>query len=171
VSKGASATQTGLSPSGSSQQAVSPVPASIPCAEWPEVEWEDGYPTAEDDDFAAWAGLPLDFGEAARFVLRELPKAAEYCCAWCSVHDRPDRYSGEPVKRIRFSTGGWSGAESLVDFIESRFDTRHFMTSWQRGGHYVFEIPASAIEARRAETTGSVHESAGPKDDAQGGQS
>jgi hypothetical protein len=96
----------------------------------------------------------LDFGEAARFVLRELPRAAENCCAWCSVHDRADRYDGEPIKRIRFSTGGWSGAESLIGFIQSRFDTSHFMQSWQRGGHYVFEIPASAIEAATAgETT------------------
>jgi hypothetical protein len=32
MSKGASASQTGPSPCGSSQQAVSPVPASVPCA-------------------------------------------------------------------------------------------------------------------------------------------
>jgi hypothetical protein len=133
--------------------------ASIPNA-WPEVEWEEGYPTAEDDDFKAWDGLPLDFGEAARFVLRELPKAAENCCAYCDVSE-VEEY-GEMLKRIHFSTGGWSGAESLIAFIESRFDTRHFMESWRRGGHYVFEIPASAIEARRGETEGldAKHESA-----------
>jgi len=102
--------------------------------------WDDnGYPTAEDDDFLAYAGLPLDFQRAAEFILTELPRAAEHCCAWCGVTDAVD-FMDHPVKRIEFSTGGWSGAESLIGFIESRFDTRHFMESWRRGGHYVFEI-------------------------------
>jgi hypothetical protein len=147
--------------------------ADVKTEPWPEVEWEEGYPIAEDDDFLAWDALPLDFGEAAKFILRELPIAAENCCASCSVHDRADRYTGEAIKRIRFSTGGWSGAESLIGFIESRFDTRHFMESWRRGGHYVFEVPAhflaQGIEARRATTTqiGVVHESPVPKECAQ----
>ena len=108
---------------------------------WPCVEWEDGYPTAEDNDFMAWSSLPLDFWQAAQFLLRELPEAAANCCAFCSVVDATDDNSDGPVKRIEFSTGGWSGAESLISFIGSRLDTNHFMISWRRGGHYVFEIP------------------------------
>lgn len=115
---------------------------SVPSA-WPPVEWDDdGYPTGEYDDFAAWDGLKLDFNEAAAFLLRELPECARNCCAACDVTDAADELFGDkPVKRIEFSTGGWSGAESLIGLISNRFDTRHFMLSWRRGGHYVFEIP------------------------------
>ena len=112
---------------------------------WPCVEWEDGYPTAEDDDFMAWSSLPLDFRHAAQFLLRELPEAAANCCAFCSVVDATDDIMGKPVKLIEFATGGWSGAESLIAFIESRPDTGRFMLSWRRGGHYVFEIPVSFL--------------------------
>jgi hypothetical protein len=28
-----------------------------------------------------------------------------------------------------------------MGLIESRIDTAHLMLSWQRGGHYVFELP------------------------------
>jgi hypothetical protein len=110
---------------------------------WPSVEWDDdGYPLAESDDFAGWDNLSLDFVKAARFLLDELPFAATQCCCACSVEDGFDELFGDRrVKRIEFSTGGWSGAESLIGFIESRLDTRHFMLSWRRGGHYVFEIP------------------------------
>lgn len=111
--------------------------------EWPCVEWEDGYPTAEDDEFMAWASFPLNFRQAANFLLRELPKAAANCCAYCSVIDATDdALGGAALKRIEFSTGGWSGAESLIAFINSRKDTSLFMVSWRRGGHYVFDIPA-----------------------------
>lgn len=109
---------------------------------WPEVEWEGGYPVAEDDDFQAWSRFPLNFEQAAAFLLRELPAAMENCCASCTIEDAfDDVICSSPVKRISFSTGGWSGAESLIGFIEKRFDTNHFMVSWRRGGHYVFEIP------------------------------
>ena len=113
---------------------------------WPSVEWEEGYPTAEDDEFLTWDGLQLDFQKAAAFVLHELPSAAENCCASCAAYDSFDAI-GRAVWRIEFSTGGWSGAESLMSFIRSRADTRHFMESWKRGGHYVFEIPERYLQA------------------------
>jgi hypothetical protein len=109
---------------------------------WPAIEWDDdGYPVGEDDDFADYASLPLDFEAAARFLLAELPAAATQCCCWCEVTDDVDYMGGKQVRRITFSTGGWSGAESLIAFIERRMDTAHFMVSWRRGGHYVFEVP------------------------------
>lgn len=107
---------------------------------WPEVEWDGGYPVAEDDDFQTWRDLPFNFHKAAQFLLIELPIAAENCCASCDVEDAADLF-GKPVKLINFSTGGWSGAESLIGLIERRIDTSRFMLSWRRGGHYVFEIP------------------------------
>jgi hypothetical protein len=157
---------SGQSPSGLSQSSLSQAKPTVPNAEWPEVEWEDGYPTAEDDDFLAWAGLPLNFNEAAKFVLRELPRAAENCVAFCEVEDAfEEHYPDEPIKRIQFSTGGWSGAESLLGFISSRFDTRHFMESWRRGGHYVFEVPmhflASGMSAGTSETNEDLAQSEG----------
>lgn len=106
---------------------------------WPSVEWEDGYPTAEDDDFMAWDGLPINFKLAARFVVEALSDAANNCCASCDI-DRTEK-----ALHVRFSTGGWSGAESLINFIEGRPDTEYFMMSWRRGGHYEFEIPAHLI--------------------------
>jgi hypothetical protein len=108
--------------------------------DWPAIEWEDGCPV--DEEFDDYAGLPIDIEKAGRFLLCELPEAAENCCASCEVTDSVDALE-RPVKRIAFSTGGWSGAESLIGFIESRFDTKHLMVSWRRGGHYLFEVPAS----------------------------
>ena len=105
---------------------------------WPAVEWEDGYPI--DEEFDDYAGLPMDFVQAGRFLLTELPAAAEQCCASCEVTDDVD-ILGRPVKRIAFSTGGWSGAERLIAFIESRMDTGYMMVQWRRGGHYIFEVP------------------------------
>jgi hypothetical protein len=156
IDTGRSPDGSGSSPSDEAAISVASSPeASIPNAAWPEVDWEDGYPV--DEEFKAFEGLRLDFDEAALFLMHELPKAAANCVASCEVIDGKDRW-GDPVQQIHFSTGGWSGAESLLGFISSRFDTRHFMESWRRGGHYVFEFEpfhtASAIEARRAETQG-----------------
>jgi hypothetical protein len=76
MNKDASAPQTGPSPCGSSRQGVSPVPASVPCADefendlhrgyaawergdpfdkFQSAEWADGWKTA--DDFAWWKRL------------------------------------------------------------------------------------------------------------------
>lgn len=162
---GARAVGTGLS-QGEPASGLAPTGVD-PSREWPEVEWEECYPTAEDDDFAAWDGLPLDFNEAAKFLLRELPRAADNCCAWGTVQDAyafddMDR----PCKLIKFSTGGWSGAESLIGFIGSRFDTKHFMLSWRRGGHYEFEIPEQFYAPRdrdRSGEAGQTAKQAGPK--------
>jgi hypothetical protein len=153
MDKSASLRDRAASLTASASISVESSQSGIPSAAWPEVDWEEGYPV--DEDFKAFEGLPLGFDEAALFLFRELPKAAANCVASCEIVDGQDRW-GDPVQQIHFSTGGWSGAESLLGFISSRFDTRHFMESWQRGGHYVFEFEpfhtASAIEARRAET-------------------
>ena len=106
---------------------------------WAPIEYDDGYP--EDEQFSRFDGAPLDFHKAAQWLLDELPRACDFMCCWCDITDGTD-ISGRPCKLISFSTGGWSGAESIIALIESRFDMRHFMLSWKRGGHYVFEIPA-----------------------------
>jgi hypothetical protein len=109
--------------------------------DWPEIEYEDGYPA--DEDFVAWGNVtspPLSFDEAGKWLLRELPRAAEHMCCSCKVTKTRDRF-GKAIHRIHFSTGGWSGAESIIGLINRRVDMHHLMESWQRGGHYVFEIP------------------------------
>lgn len=114
--------------------------------EWPIIEWDDCYPTDESIEAAMdfFEKATLDFMEAAKFLVRELPKCARNCCASCEMSDTKDNF-GAQVKRIEFSTGGWSGAEELVGLVESRFDLRNFWKSWHRGGHYVFEVPVDLL--------------------------
>jgi hypothetical protein len=109
------------------------VPASTPSA-FPPIEYDDdGYP--EDEGFFAFKLLPFDFYAAAQWLIAELPIAAEVMPCFCEVEREAEHF------RISFSTGGWSGAESITALIERRIDMSHFMLSWRRGGHYVFEIP------------------------------
>ena len=109
--------------------------------DWPSIEYEDCYPV--DEDFVACGRVsspPLDFTLAGEWLLRELPRACEHMCCSCKVNRSTDDF-GKPVHRIYFSTGGWSGAESIVALINRRADLKRLMLSWRRGGHYVFEIP------------------------------
>lgn len=117
-----------------------------PEKEWPSIEYEGGYPV--DEDFKAFTRNrpPLDFVKAARWLYVELPRACDHMCCWCNVADATEEYGDKPVKLIEFSTGGWSGAESIIALIERRFDLSHFMMSWKRGGHFVFEIPVRYLE-------------------------
>ena len=104
----------------------------------PEIEWDDCYPTDQSLDAARAA--PLDFRDAQEFLRRELAQCAEMCVASYQEEDGAD-FLGRQVLKLFFSTGGWSGAEDLMHVVESRFDTRHYMVQWNRGGHYIFEIP------------------------------
>lgn len=114
-------------------------------SKWPEIEWDDCYPTDESIAAveAAFKTARIDGKEAAAFMMRELPKCAQNCCASCHIMD--DTVHKRPIKRIEFSTGGWSGAEQLMGLIETRFEMKQFMFSWQRGGHYVFEVPTAYL--------------------------
>jgi len=111
---------------------------------WPEIEYEEAYPV--DEELAAIRSQPLDFGNAAFWLFNELPRAAEHMPCFCEVEETNDDLMGKPIYRIAFSTGGWSGAECITALIESRFDLSHFMQSWKRGGHYVFELPRSKVQ-------------------------
>lgn len=108
--------------------------------DWPAIEYEDCYPV--DEDFTAFTltELPLSFKDAGAWLLSELPRASEHMCCSCDITRGKDRF-GKPVRRIKFSTGGWSGAESIIALINRRVDLEHHMVSWRRGGHYVFEVP------------------------------
>lgn len=109
--------------------------------DWSEIEYEEGYPV--DEDFVEWGNVtspPLSFEKAGEWLLRELPRACEHMCCSCEVKRGRDMF-GKSVQRISFSTGGWSGAESIIRLIQRRVDLDHLMLSWRRGGHYVFEVP------------------------------
>lgn len=125
------ASPSDLSPaSGSSQSGIANA--------WPAIEYDDCYPV--DEDFSAFADLPLSFVHAQEWLLRELPRACEWMCCRCDVR-RGKNIMGKPVWRINFNTSGWSGAESIISLINRRPDLRLQMLSWRRGGHYVFEVP------------------------------
>ncbi|HEU4804198.1 MAG TPA: hypothetical protein VFS91_00055 [Nitrobacter sp.] len=122
---------------------------------WAPIEYESGYP--EDEDFGHFGrDFPEnDFWRAAHWLLAELPRAAD-------VDDAQNETTGKPVKRIKFSTGGWSGAESVIALIERRFDMCHFMYSWKRGGHFVFEIPTRFLKFASMEEASSDGEAGSP---------
>jgi len=109
-------------------------------SDWPAIEYDDCYPV--DEDFPEFTATtpPLSFSAAGEWLLRELPRATEHMCCSCWITRGKD-IMGKPVHRINFSTGGWSGAESIIRLIERRIDLQHAMLSWRRGGHYVFEVP------------------------------
>lgn len=114
---------------------------------WAPIEYEEGYPVDEGFGHFCRHDPPLDFHRAAHWLLTELPRAAEnMACAYCKVTDGVDEITDSPIKLIEFSTGGWSGAESIIGLIERRFDMAHLMHSWKRGGHFVFEIPAYLLK-------------------------
>ena len=109
---------------------------------WPQIDWDDdGYPTEES--LNSLTGVPLDFKSAAQFVRIELARCAEHCCASYKEEAAVDDNFDEPIVKAYFSTGGWSGAEELMGLISSRFDARHFMAQWNKGGHYIFEFPTT----------------------------
>lgn len=108
-------------------------------SEWPGIEYDDCYPV--DEGFADFTATEpkLSFEDAGAWLLRELPRAAEFMCCSCRITRGKD-IMGKPVDRIHFSTGGWSGAESIIALIGRRIDLHHMLVSWRRGGHYVFEV-------------------------------
>jgi hypothetical protein len=107
------------------------------------IEYEDGYP--EDEEFSAVAAMDPkpSFEAGAAWLLRELDRAAQHMPCFFSTR-RGRSLMDKPVLLIDFSTGGWSGAESIIALIERRVDLRYHMLSWKRGGHYVFEVPMPA---------------------------
>jgi hypothetical protein len=53
-----------------------------------------------------------------------------------------DWWDAKPQVRYVFSTGGWSGNESIVDAIEHNQMVQMIGAwSWQRGGHYEYRFP------------------------------
>lgn len=104
----------------------------------PEVDEEGYYLKGEWLD--ALAAHPFDPHEAERFMVETFPKAVGLMgCPSVSVEETTNEY-GEEVTRIRFATGGWSGAEDLIHVCLCHLWIRQLHTEWKQGGLYVFEV-------------------------------
>lgn len=61
----------------------------------------------------------------------------------------PD-YCGKDGLRYEFSTGGWSGNESLIEALTD--NAMMWAVTWIsscRGGHYVFEVPKAFVKEKK----------------------
>ena len=58
--------------------------------------------------------------------------------------------SGKHILKLRMSTAGWSGNESIIEALQK--NNVFWMMYWhesKRGGHYSFEIPTDWITRRK----------------------
>lgn len=113
----------------------------------------DGYPTEETlERIRQWpvntwadAHAAMDFaGKAWSYPDRWRCQPRWRDCSQSHVTNWP-LYRGT-VRRYVFSTGGWSGNESIVAAIEANREVMLGAWSWQRGGHYDFRFPADEQE-------------------------
>lgn len=117
--------------------------------EWPPIEWDDdGYPTEESlQRLRALSPLSFVPDEVTCAYLRAtLAECAERCCASYDEERGTSFATRDPVIRCLFSTGGWSGAEDLIDALLGNSWISYFHAEWCRGGHYVFEVPVPPAE-------------------------
>lgn len=115
-----------------------------------DIEWDsNGYPDAAS--LRRLSAHSMDFGAAARFIANGLgAKASRH--ASLTFSEGKDGFTGEPVRFVLFSTGGWSGNEDLISAAMNRFDVAHFLRQWNAGGHYQFEVPLAFLEGPLPET-------------------
>lgn len=109
-----------------------------------EYDSEEGYPAdAWIDRFEALPRNAFDFREAAHFLISDLPNIAKtISCMTVKVAD-----GIEPgIKAVEFHTGGWSGAESLIDVMLRQYAIKQLHHSWQRGGHFYFQVPGRFLD-------------------------
>src|SRR5882757_3580913 len=89
-------------------------------------EAEEGYPADSwIDKFAALPPTAFDPDEAADFLLNQLlPISETISCMTVTISYAVD-FIGNPVKRIEYITGGWSGAEALINVMLQQFWIEH----------------------------------------------
>lgn len=116
-------------------------------------EAEEGYP-AEPwiDAFNALHITAFNPQEAADFLVNRLPELKKsISCMSVEIAEGKDRWTNAPLTLVEYHTGGWSGAEDLIEAMLGQFWIRHYHTTWHRGGHFYFEVPDSALPSRRQE--------------------
>lgn len=115
----------------------------------PEMEIdEDGYPT--QDSLNLWGSLgrfTINYPEARKVLIEDfLMWCDQIPCSSYRIEDALNKWTKKPLKRIYFSTGGWSGAEDLIEALLNQFWIKHYHTVWKRGGHFEFEVPVEPNE-------------------------
>jgi len=106
--------------------------------DWFEVD-ENGYPT--DDSIQRLEKQVFMPPYAGDFLINEFEIICDQIPCISLKYEETTNDFKEPVTRIYFSTGGWSGAEELIGTLLSHFWITHYHIQWNRGGHYIFEIP------------------------------
>lgn len=101
----------------------------------------DGYPTEETlDAIRHW---PVNDLRAFEAVMDFVGRAWRYPDYWGKTPHATDPEA--PTRRFlryAFSTGGWSGNESLVGAIEANAIVQNIGAwAWRRGGHYEYRFP------------------------------
>ena len=101
----------------------------------------DGYPT--DDTLERIREWPVKTNDDFAAVMDFVGSAWSYPDSWECIErwEDPD-WPSFPKRVYRFSTGGWSGNESIVSAIEGNDIVQGVGAwSWRRGGHYEYRFP------------------------------
>ena len=106
----------------------------------------DGYPTQETlDRIATWPIVTFaDMAAAMDYAGRAWTPHHLWRCQARFRERTKGPWKPGPKRRYVFSTGGWSGNESIVAAIE-RNDMLQTVGaySWRRGGHYEYRFPVA----------------------------
>ena len=113
--------------------------------EW--FECEDGYPL--DESLQQLRNTEFDPFGAAKFLVNDLEQIVSgISCVKVRKKIGVDRFDDKPAWKIEYHTGGWSGAEALIDIILLHFWLMHFHVSWETGGHFYFEVAEHFLNQR-----------------------
>ena len=107
----------------------------------------DGYPTEETlERIRTW---PIDTAADMHAAMDFAGRAWSYPDRWVRTEEADPYFPTLPPKRVyRFSTGGWSGNESIVAAIEQNPLLQALGAySWKRGGHYEYRFPMEKDDA------------------------
>jgi hypothetical protein len=106
------------------------------------IDSEDGYLT--DAWLDRLRAFDFKIHDAARFLVW-LPNIKPHLTCCTITLSQGQTHLGKMAQPLEFHTGGWSGAEELIDAMLAHFWIRYFHTKWERGGHFSFEIPDSYV--------------------------
>lgn len=99
---------------------------------------EQGYPT---DDWITDLRYANDAEQMASWLIETFPRLVELIgYGSCIVHEPEQDDFGHTIRRIEYSTGGWSGQEAFISALENGLIGIFYLWSWRRGGHYEFRI-------------------------------
>lgn len=95
---------------------------------------EDGYPTAD----ALWCVMHWPWNDSAGWF--EFIKSIWWMADWGWREKVVADFDGKDIEEYHVSCGGWSGNESIIQYMQK--NTMLWYLTWvqsRRGGHYIFE--------------------------------